>query len=258
LKRLIWPITCILRRSLTSTKHPTLHSAKHPSVSSERSTTDRHKSLTPGPKTQPQGQTPPASPFLNHNLSKSASVPRGLRRQQIALACAQTNPCSTGGTVIPDQPIGGPPQRWRASKARRSSCQPRLRTAEAFHPQSRLQKTNSRPPGYPAGQSRCLSEDASAPGPLPRPAPMNRGIRTRLGGVNTHFADCRSQPSRRTEPLFPMTPSRGVPRASISTCCVVRWLRRSRTPFPDPAEPSCGSSDPARRAVRHCLLRACE
>ncbi|MEE7491772.1 hypothetical protein MOTC310_15365 [Methylobacterium oryzae] len=44
LKRLIWPITCILRRSLTSTKHPALHSAKHPSVSSERRTTDRHKS----------------------------------------------------------------------------------------------------------------------------------------------------------------------------------------------------------------------
>ena len=45
-------------------------------------------------------------------------------------------------------------------------------------------KANRRPPGNPAGQSRRLSEDGSAPGPLPRPAPMNRGIRPPIRPVN--------------------------------------------------------------------------
>ena len=81
LKRLIWPITYILRRSLTSTKHPTLHSAKHPSVSSERRTTDRHKSLTPDPKAWPQGQTPPASPFLNPTCQRAPQKPEAHQRQ---------------------------------------------------------------------------------------------------------------------------------------------------------------------------------
>ena len=40
------------------------------------------------------------------------------------------------------------------------------------------------PPGNLAGQSRRLSEDGSAPGPLPRPAPMNRGIRPPIRPVN--------------------------------------------------------------------------
>ena len=185
LKRLIWPITCILRRSLTSTKHPTLHSAKHPSVSSERRTTDRHKSLTPDPKAWPQGQTPPASPFLNSNLSKS-----GFGHPKPAPATDRPgwrprDPCSTGGTVIPDRLFSGPPQRWRASRARRSSCQPHLGSAVAARRRAGIsQKTEDRP-AKPAGQSRRLSEDASAPGPLPRPAPMSRGIGPPFRAVNS-------------------------------------------------------------------------
>jgi len=205
LKRKIRPITSSSQTEPHIDQAPQRFTApKYPSVSSKEKRQISTSLLTPGLSTRPQGQTPPASPFLNHNLSKNASVTRGLRRQQIIPACARTDPCSTGGTVIPDRPFGGPPQRWRASKARRSPCQPRPGTAEATRSRSRPQKTNRRSPGYSAGQSRCLSEDASAPGPLSRPAPMNRGIRTRLIRVNCLFADCRSHPSRaEPAPFFP-------------------------------------------------------
>ena len=124
LKRLIWPITLFSDGASHRPSERRFTAPKHPSVSSERRTTDQHKSLTPGPKTQPQGQTPPASPFLIPTCQRTAPVARG--------------------------------------------------SSEA----------NRKPSGYFAGQSRRLSEDGSAPGPLPRPAPMNRGIRPPSRPVN--------------------------------------------------------------------------
>ena len=76
LKRKIRPITYILRRSLTSTKCQTLHSAKHPSVSSERRTTDRHKSTHARAETLTARTNAARVSLPQSNLSKNAPVSR--------------------------------------------------------------------------------------------------------------------------------------------------------------------------------------
>ena len=139
------------------------------------------------PKLRPQGQTPSASPFLKSNNVKDPGEPvTGPPSTERRSGPKPRSPaCPTGRTVIPARPSGRPPQRWRASRARRSPCQPRRRTAEANPTPKPASDKNRLSPGKPAGQSPILSEDASAPGPLPRPAPMNRGIRTPTRVVNT-------------------------------------------------------------------------
>ena len=82
------------------------------------------------PKLRPQGQTPSASPFLKSNNVKDPGEPvtRPPSTERRSGPKPRSPACPTGRTVIPARPSGRPPQRWRASRARRSPCQPRRRT----------------------------------------------------------------------------------------------------------------------------------
>ncbi|TXM87183.1 hypothetical protein FV232_21235, partial [Methylobacterium sp. WL30] len=56
-------------------------------------------------------------------------------------------PCPSWKPVIPNQPVGGPPQRWEASKPPPIPCQPRLRHRRNPDPTLTTDK-NSRAPGF--------------------------------------------------------------------------------------------------------------
>jgi len=133
------------------------------------------------------------------HLSKER-VPRRKRRHQQQTTHTprfQGIPtCRSRRTVIPDQPnrqicqsqvrlSGGgrlKPPKLPVNPADPDNTQTNQTNSQ--HPED----TNKRQPSKPLGQSptKC-PKDASAADPLPRPAPMNRGIAGGHGDVNSAF-----------------------------------------------------------------------